>query len=123
MTVIGDPNPKMVYGLSFNASWKGFDLSLLFQGTYGNDIFNASKFYFEKFDGRQNVLKSAYKQDGAKKARPIPALFRSHMIQTMPETARTGGNPQCMSRTVLTSDSRISNSDTHSISKRKEIRH
>ena len=62
-------------------------------------------------------------QDGAKKARPIPARFRSHMIQTMPETARTGGNPQCMSRTVLTSDSRISNSDTHSISKQKEIRH
>lgn len=61
MTIIGDPNPTAVYGLSFNANWKNFDISILFQGTWGNDIFNASKFYFEKFDGRQNVLKSAYK--------------------------------------------------------------
>lgn len=81
MTVIGDPNPKMVYGLSFNASWKGFDLSLLFQGTYGNDIFNASKFYFEKFDGRQNVLKSAYKsgwsKEGSTNSRPISLAYDS----------------------------------------------
>lgn len=81
MTVIGDPNPKMVYGLSFNASWKGFDLSLLLQGTYGNDIFNASKFYFEKFDGRQNVLKSAYKsgwsKEGSTNSRPISLAYDS----------------------------------------------
>jgi TonB-linked SusC/RagA family outer membrane protein len=57
---IGDPNPKAVFGLNFNASWKSFDFSMLFQGTIGNEVFNASKFYFEKFDGRQNVLASSY---------------------------------------------------------------
>jgi len=57
---IGDPNPAATFGISFNASWKNFDLSMLFQGTVGNDIFNASKFYFNKFDGRQNVLAKTY---------------------------------------------------------------
>ncbi len=79
MTIIGDPNPTAVYGLSFGANWKNFDLSVLFQGTFGNDIFNASKFYFEKFDGRQNVLKSAYKAGwsgkGSTNDRPITLAY------------------------------------------------
>lgn len=81
MTVIGDPNPTAVFGLSFNANWKGFDLSLLFQGTCGNDIFNASKFYFEKFDGRQNALKSSYKTgwngEGSTNSHPITLSYDS----------------------------------------------
>lgn len=60
IVLIGNPNPTAVFGLNFNAAYKGFDLSMLFQGTLGNDIFNASKFYFEKFDGRQNVLARTY---------------------------------------------------------------
>jgi len=60
MEFIGDPNPKAIFGLSFGAEWRGFDVSLLFQGVVGNDIFNASKFYFEKFDGRQNVFSEVY---------------------------------------------------------------
>jgi TonB-linked SusC/RagA family outer membrane protein len=40
---IGDPNPKFVYGLDFNAAYRNFDLSLFFQGSQGNDIFNMLK--------------------------------------------------------------------------------
>lgn len=77
MTFIGDPQPKAVYGLSFNAEWKKFDLSVLFQGVAGNDIFNASKFYFLKFDGRQNVLKDAYMAawDGPGTSDTIPVML------------------------------------------------
>lgn len=60
MTFIGNPHPKAIFGLSLNAAYKGFDLSLLFQGTVGNDVFNASKFYFENFTGTQNVLARTY---------------------------------------------------------------
>jgi len=56
MTFIGNPIPNITYGLSFDASYKKFDVSLLLQGTYGNDIYNAAKYYFMRFDGRQNVL-------------------------------------------------------------------
>lgn len=77
MTFIGDPNPKAIFGLSFDAQWKNFDLSLLFQGVAGNQIFNASKFYFTKFDGRQNVLQSAYMAawDGEGSSNTIPIML------------------------------------------------
>ncbi|WP_143308936.1 SusC/RagA family TonB-linked outer membrane protein [Chitinophaga vietnamensis] len=40
---LGDPNPKMVYGIQAGASWKGFDLSLSFAGVSGVKLFNADK--------------------------------------------------------------------------------
>ncbi|UOG74724.1 TonB-dependent receptor [Hymenobacter tibetensis] len=36
----GSPNPKFSYGFGSNSSWKNFDLSFFFQGTYGNKIYN-----------------------------------------------------------------------------------
>jgi TonB-linked SusC/RagA family outer membrane protein len=43
ITKIGDPNPVFTYGFSANLEYKNFDLSLFFQGSYGNDIFNMMK--------------------------------------------------------------------------------
>ncbi len=37
-TMIGDPNPDFIYGLSINASAKGFDFSVNFQGVAGNQV-------------------------------------------------------------------------------------
>ncbi|MES2419151.1 MAG: TonB-dependent receptor [Bacteroidota bacterium] len=39
--IIGDPTPDFTYGITFNASYKGFDFVLLGQGVAGNQIFNA----------------------------------------------------------------------------------
>lgn len=41
-TFIGDPNPDFIYGFTTDVSYKGFELSLFFQGSQGNDLFNAS---------------------------------------------------------------------------------
>lgn len=41
--LIGDPNPKFTFGFNANFAYKGFDLSMFFQGSYGNDIFNLLK--------------------------------------------------------------------------------
>lgn len=38
-TMIGNPHPDLIFGLNTQFSFKGFDLSLFFQGTYGNEIF------------------------------------------------------------------------------------
>ncbi len=38
-TYIGDGIPSVNYGLTLNASYKGFDLVVFAQGAYGNDIF------------------------------------------------------------------------------------
>jgi len=42
-TKIGKGMPDWTFGLNLNAEWKGFDLSLFFQGTQGNDIFDFSQ--------------------------------------------------------------------------------
>ena len=41
--VIGCAQPKFIYGLTNEFSWKGLSLSIFFQGSYGNQIFNASR--------------------------------------------------------------------------------
>ncbi|SFE60225.1 SusC/RagA family TonB-linked outer membrane protein [Thermophagus xiamenensis] len=41
-TKIGKGMPDWTFGLNFNAEWKNFDLSMFFQGSYGNDIFDYS---------------------------------------------------------------------------------
>ena len=42
-TYIGNPNPKFIYGMTNTLAWKNFNLNIFIQGTYGNDVFNASK--------------------------------------------------------------------------------
>ena len=36
----GSPTPKFAYGFGGNITWKGIDLNIYFQGTYGNKIYN-----------------------------------------------------------------------------------
>ncbi len=40
---IGNPNPDFTFGMTNIFTYKNFDLSILIQGSYGNDIFNASR--------------------------------------------------------------------------------
>lgn len=40
--VLGNPNPKMVYGINTTVAYKEFDLSLDFQGVAGVEIYNAN---------------------------------------------------------------------------------
>ena len=41
-TYIGDANPDFTYGFNSTMSYKNFEFSFFLQGTYGNDILNAS---------------------------------------------------------------------------------
>lgn len=43
--VIGDPNPKFTYGFTNDFTYKKFQLSLFFQGVYGNDVLNLGTAY------------------------------------------------------------------------------
>ena len=55
-TYIGNPWPKAVYGLTINASYKGFDMNVFFQGVYGNDILNEEGgFWDDGYQGRYNA--------------------------------------------------------------------
>ncbi|NLR94059.1 SusC/RagA family TonB-linked outer membrane protein [Flammeovirga agarivorans] len=42
-TFIGSPIPSLIYGINLGIAYKNFDLSALFQGQSGNQIYNAKK--------------------------------------------------------------------------------
>lgn len=42
-TIIGNANPKHTGGFSINTRYKNFDLTALFNWSFGNDIYNANK--------------------------------------------------------------------------------
>jgi len=46
-TTLGSPLPKFTYGINGNVAYKGFDFSILMQGSYGNKLFNGSKYTLE----------------------------------------------------------------------------
>lgn len=81
MDFIGNPIPDITFGLSFDAKYKKFDFSCLFQGVAGNDIYNAAKYYFMRFDGRQNVrtdyLNDYWHGEGTSNKIPIPTTDSS----------------------------------------------
>ncbi|HEY1194155.1 TonB-dependent receptor [Flavobacterium sp.] len=49
--VIGRAQPKHVGGFSISTAYKGFDLSAMFNWSYGNDIYNANKIDNTTFSG------------------------------------------------------------------------
>lgn len=53
-TYIGNPIPKMTYGLTGDISFMGFDLGMFWQGTQGNDIYNGSVRYDFSYVNRPN---------------------------------------------------------------------
>lgn len=42
-TDIGKGMPDWTYGFNFNVNWKNFDMSMMWQGTIGNDVFDATR--------------------------------------------------------------------------------
>ncbi len=59
MTIIGDTNPDFTYGLSSTLGWRAFTLSLFFQGSQGNDIFNATLIDMD-MGKNKNISQAAY---------------------------------------------------------------
>lgn len=54
-TIIGNPNPLHTGGLSNNFTYKGFDLSVFLQWSYGNDLLNANRIEFEGGENRNSL--------------------------------------------------------------------
>ncbi|CAN5483061.1 TonB-dependent receptor [soil metagenome] len=72
-TIIGNPWPKLIYGLNSNFAYKGFELRLQFQGTYGNDIYKALKFRVEGsnfFNYNMNVWENRWTGPGTSNTVP-----------------------------------------------------
>jgi TonB-linked SusC/RagA family outer membrane protein len=66
--IIGDMNPVHTGGFNLNASYKGFDLGLYFNWSYGNEVYNVTRlasFYGYSrggvFENKLAFMKDAYK--------------------------------------------------------------
>jgi hypothetical protein len=53
-TIIGNPFPEITFGIYNYMQFMNFDLSVLLQGVYGNDIFNATKLWLYNPYGLSN---------------------------------------------------------------------
>ena len=60
--VIGNPFPKLTYGLNFNIDFYGVDVQLFFQGAAGNAIYNVQRQMLES-DGGSYALASYMKDN------------------------------------------------------------
>ncbi len=67
--VIGNPNPKFIYGADNNFTYKGFDLDVLLPGVYGNMIYNGGGQYMSSsgsngYDNQTIDQLAAWKKPG-----------------------------------------------------------
>lgn len=64
-TIIGSAQPLHTGGFGLTMKWKGFDLSSLFNWSYGNDVYNVNKVIFNTYSGskRYNNLTDQFSLD------------------------------------------------------------
>ena len=46
-TKIGDPHPDLIFGVNLNLAYKAWDMSMFWNGSMGNDIFDYTALYYE----------------------------------------------------------------------------
>ncbi|WP_348798011.1 SusC/RagA family TonB-linked outer membrane protein [Flavobacterium adhaerens] len=56
---IGNPLPKFTFGLTNSFSYKGFDMSIFIDGSYGNDVVNYQRRFLENPRENTNLLDTA----------------------------------------------------------------
>jgi TonB-linked SusC/RagA family outer membrane protein len=74
-TFVGSPIPKFTYGLTGNVSYKNFDLSVFFQGVYGNKIYNQVltdiEGFYRPFNITQRIAENAWTGPGSTNTYPL----------------------------------------------------
>jgi len=71
--VIGNSMPKFIFGWSNRITYSNFDLTLLIQGTQGNDIFNISRIALESAGGTSANLLNRWSPENQNSS--IPAII------------------------------------------------
>ncbi len=59
---IGDPNPDYTFAITNNFSYKNWDLSILFTGQKGGDLFWVDSFQLSGLQKETNILSSSYNE-------------------------------------------------------------
>jgi TonB-linked SusC/RagA family outer membrane protein len=66
--IVGNPNPDIIAGLNNTVSFQGFELSVLLQGVYGNEVMNGAGGFmsasFDWFDNQTSDQLNRWQQPG-----------------------------------------------------------
>ena len=85
-TFIGNPEPKFTWGLGNTFSYKGFDLTIQFSGSYGNKVLNYGRRSLEVSGSTSNLLRTVLDYARVEKIDPDgPDDYRNYHV-TNPET-------------------------------------
>jgi len=85
---LGSPLPKLTYGFYLNGTLGHFDFNLSFQGTYGNKIFNATKYFLDGGDGTNNFSTDRLNAwDGENSSNTNPRLGKDATNFAVPSSA------------------------------------
>ena len=78
-TFLGSPNPDFTYGLNLGINFKGFDFSVMFYGSQGNDLVNMTRVngdFFSTYPGNKSrVLLNAWTPENKDTNVPIIEPF------------------------------------------------
>lgn len=80
-TFIGNPEPKFTWGFGNTFSYKGFDLTIQFSGSYGNKLLNYGRRSLEVSGATSNLLTSVLDYARVEKIDPNgPDDFRNYYV-------------------------------------------
>ncbi|HTH30238.1 MAG TPA: hypothetical protein VL946_02760, partial [Lacibacter sp.] len=83
--VIGNPNPKFIYGMRNTFSYKGLDLEVLLQGVYGNNLYYGGGQYMSAsgsngYDNQTRDQLNSWKKPGDVTNVPEARLFLANGV-------------------------------------------
>jgi TonB-linked SusC/RagA family outer membrane protein len=98
--IIGNPTPKLTYGLTNNFSYYGFDLSVTLQGVYGNKIYNGGGQYMSTsagngFDNQTTDQLNYWNKPGDITEVPEPRLFYGNGVSPSSRYISSGSYLRC----------------------------
>ena len=90
-TFFGNPNPKFTYGINLNATVKNFDATVLFYGSYGNEVINYTRYWTDlwaSFQGAKsiNLLYNSWTPTNLNPKAPILENASTFSTNTVPNS-------------------------------------
>ena len=82
-TYIGNPWPKLNYGITLGLEYKGFDISALFSGVQGVDIYNSQESFDHVFYSDYNTTSAIFKS----------SFFNGNGVTNVPRSAWPANDP------------------------------
>ena len=88
-TAIGNAQPDFIFGFTNRIAYKRFDLSVFFQGSYGNDVYNATRIDLEgMFDSKNQSVDVLRRWTAENTITDIPRAVRNGSVNNVSNSSR-----------------------------------